>query len=71
MAALGLMVAGLLAIFDTAGDLLIGGAKTHLQHAWTAAAITVVRMGNGLMKKPLAKTRTSTCQQLSAPPVCC
>jgi hypothetical protein len=38
----------------------IGEAKTHLQHVLTAAAIDFVRIGNWLMKKPLAKTRTST-----------
>jgi DDE family transposase/tRNA synthetase class I (W and Y) len=49
----------------------IGGAKTHLQHVLTAAAINFVRIGNWLMKKPLAKTRTSTFQKLITQPVCC
>jgi Transposase DDE domain len=49
----------------------IGEANTHLQHVLTAAAINVVRIGNGLMKKPLAKTRTSAFQKLIKPPVCC
>jgi transposase len=49
----------------------IGEAKTHLQHILTAAAIKVVRMGNWLMQKPLAKTRTSAFQQLITQPVCC
>jgi transposase len=49
----------------------IGGAKTHLQHVLTAAAINFVRIGNWLMKKPLAKTRTSTFQTLITQPVCC
>jgi transposase len=48
-----------------------GGAKTPLQQVWTAAAINFVRIGNWLMKKPLAKTRTSTFQKLITPPVCC
>jgi hypothetical protein len=37
----------------------------------TAAAINVVRMGHWLMKKPLAKTRTSAFQQLITQPICC
>jgi transposase len=49
----------------------IGGAQTHLQHVLMAAAITFVRIGNWLMKKPLAKTRTSAFQKLITPPVCC
>jgi transposase len=49
----------------------IGEAKTHLQHVLTAAAINVVRMGHWLMKKPLAKTRTSAFQQLITQPICC
>jgi len=49
----------------------IGGAKTPLQHLLTAAAINLVRIGNGLMKKPLAKTRTAAFQQLITQPVCC
>jgi transposase len=49
----------------------IGGAKTHLQHVLIAAAINFVRIGNWLMKKPLAKTRTSTFQKLITQPVCC
>jgi transposase len=49
----------------------LGGAKTHLQHILTAAAINFVRLGNWLMKKPLAKTRTSTFQKLITQPVCC
>jgi transposase len=48
-----------------------GAAKTHLQHVLTAAAINFVRIGNWLMKKPLAKTRTSAFQKLIAQPVCC
>jgi transposase len=48
----------------------IGGAKTPLQPGLTAAAIHVVRMGKWLMKKPLAKTRTSAVQQLITQPVC-
>jgi hypothetical protein len=42
----------------------MGEAKTPLQHVLTAAAINVVRMANWLMKKPLAKTRTSALQTL-------
>ena len=49
----------------------IGEAKTRLQHVLTAAAINFVRIGNGLMKKPLAKTRTSAFQKLIKQPVCC
>jgi transposase len=49
----------------------MGVAKTHLQHVSTAAAINVVRIGTWLMKKPLAKTRTSAVQQLIKQPVCC
>jgi Transposase DDE domain len=49
----------------------MGEANTPLQPVLTAAAIHVGRLGNGLMKKPLAKTRTSTVQTLSTPPVCC
>jgi hypothetical protein len=37
----------------------------------TAAAINFVRMGNWLMKKPLAQTRTSAFQQLITQPVGC
>ena len=49
----------------------MGLAKTHLQHVLTAAAMNFVRMGNWLMKKPLAKTRTSPFQPLITQPVCC
>jgi transposase len=49
----------------------IGEAKTPLQHVLTAAAINVVRIGNGLLKKPLAKTRTSAFQKLITQPICC
>jgi transposase len=49
----------------------IGEAKTHLQHVLTAVAINVVHIGNWLMNKPLAKTRTSTVQKLITQPVCC
>jgi transposase len=49
----------------------IGEAKTHLQHVLTAAAINFVRIGNWLMKRPLAKTRTSAFQKLITQPVCC
>jgi transposase len=49
----------------------IGGAKTPLQHGVTAAAINFVRMGNWLMKKPLAKPRTSAFQNLITKPGCC
>jgi Transposase DDE domain len=49
----------------------IGGAKTHLQHVLTAAAINFVRIANWLMKKPLAKTRTSAFQNLITQRVCC
>jgi transposase len=49
----------------------IGGAKTHLQHVLTAAAINVVRMANWLMKKPLAKTRCAAFQKLITQPACC
>lgn len=49
----------------------IGEAKTSLQHVLTAAAINVVRMGNWLMKKPLAKTRTAGFQKLITQPISC
>jgi transposase len=49
----------------------IGEAKTPLQHVLTAAAINFVRIGNWLMKKPLAKTRTSAFQKLITQPICC
>jgi transposase len=49
----------------------IGGAKTHLQHVLTAAAINFVRIGNWLMQKPLAKTRTSAFQKLITQPAGC
>jgi transposase len=49
----------------------IGEAKTHLQHVLTAAAINFVRIGNWLMGKPLAKTRTSAFQKLIEHPVLC
>jgi len=49
----------------------IGEANTRLQHVLTAAAINFVRMGNWLMKKPLAKTRTSAFQPLLKQPICC
>jgi transposase len=42
----------------------VGEAKTSLQHAVTAAAINFVRMGNWLMGKPLAKTRTSAFERV-------
>jgi transposase len=48
-----------------------GGAKTPLQQVLTAAAINVVRMGNWLMQKPLAKTRPSAFQPLITQPVGC
>jgi transposase len=41
-----------------------GEAKTSLQHVLTAAAINFVRMGNWLMGKPLAKTRTSAFERV-------
>jgi transposase len=47
-----------------------GEANTRLQHVLTAAAINVVRMGHWLMKKPLAKTRTSAFQPLLTQPIC-
>jgi transposase len=46
-------------------------AHTQLQPGLTAAAINVVRMGNWLMQKPLAKTWTAAWQQLITHPVCC
>jgi transposase len=49
----------------------IGAAKTHLQHVLAAAAINVVRIGNWLMKKPLAKTRASAVHPLCKQPICC
>jgi transposase len=49
----------------------IGEAKTHLQHVLTAAAINFVRIGNWLMGKPLAKTRTSAFQKLIEHPMLC
>jgi transposase len=49
----------------------IGEAKTHLQHVLTAAAINFVRIANWLMKKPLAKTRTSAFQTLITQPIGC
>jgi transposase len=49
----------------------IGEAKTHLQHVLMAAAINFVRIGNWLMKKPLAKTRRSAFQKLITQPACC
>jgi transposase len=42
----------------------IGEVKTALQHIVTAAAINFVRMGNWLMGKPLAKTRTSAFERV-------
>jgi transposase len=48
-----------------------GEAKTRLQHVLTAAAINFVRLGNWLMQKPLAKTRTSAFQKLITQPVGC
>jgi transposase len=42
----------------------IGEAKTALQHVLTAVAINFVRMGNWLMGKPLAKTRTSAYERV-------
>jgi DDE family transposase len=49
----------------------IGRAKTHLQQLLAAAAITCMRMGNWLMKKPPAKTRTSAFQKLITHPAGC
>ena len=49
----------------------IGEAKRHLQHVLAAAAINFVRIGNWLMKKPLAKTRASAFHPLCKQPICC
>jgi predicted membrane-bound mannosyltransferase len=48
----------------------IGLAKTHLQHALTAAAINLVRLGAWLGGQPLARTRQSAFARLMAQPVC-
>jgi transposase len=42
----------------------IGAAKTARQHILTAMAMNFVRMGNWLMGKPLAKTRTSAFERV-------
>src|SRR5262245_38112327 len=42
----------------------IGEAITALQHIRTAVAMNFVRMGNWLMGKPLAKTRTSAFERV-------
>jgi transposase len=45
----------------------IGGAKTHLQHVLTAAAMNFVRVAHWLDDKPLARTRPSAFVALMAP----
>ena len=45
----------------------VGGAKTHLQHVLTAAAMNVVRVAHWLDDKPLARTRPSSFAALMAP----
>ena len=48
----------------------IGLARTHLQHAPTAAAINLVRLGAWLGGQPRARARQSAFARLTAQPVC-
>ncbi len=46
----------------------IGLAKTHLQHVFLAAALTIVRIGAWLMERQEAQTRLSRFGRLARPP---
>jgi hypothetical protein len=46
----------------------IGLAKTHLQHVFIAAALTIVRIGAWLMERPQAQTPLSRFGRLARSP---